>query len=321
MTEITDAPISKGLVEKQPPVKLFDAVTHGAVLGSASYEKIHARVNATLEKTIKQYPNVPPDRVKLIFSTYFGPLMHERREHFSTKNEYEKEMSARYAHHFAHGMFYATTYDASPEYSKNMYELVRSLTEFSSLTQVGKGSKLEAYLAGLKSETAIMGAFLRSGRYEKVLIPDYTQNPDKVSDKDREVLQWDILSGVDFVAISEQERCAVIVDSKSRSKDFDQSTLESIKVVGTSVDGFLLRNLNENVRDAIAQYDVDKIYRVTIYVPSKYIGARVLPKQPNIDYRTDLTEAISLPGEMEVDMINKLDEIRRKEGENTPIAA
>jgi hypothetical protein len=123
---------------------------------------------------------------------------------------------------------------------------------------------LRTFLNGIKSELATIRAFKRDGFDYKVYLPDYTQNRKTVKPHQNEVLQWDVNSGVDLVAISKIFNEVLLVDITG-SKDLSAPKKPEMSAPFKKTD---IDNLTPTLRQLVRQHEGKVIVKTKFHIPT-----------------------------------------------------
>jgi len=322
MTEVSDAPVSKGAVEKNPPAVLLKKVTQtGTLEKPLTFDQIQGRVKTHLDATKRQFPQVSGEKINMIFSTFFGPFMLNREVIMNPQNERQKESKARIQHHLAHGFLHASSSEADTMYSKNIYDLARSMQFLCMESDVGRNNELGMYWSGVLNEVATIRALLDTGEY-RIFLPDYTQDPAKVPMEQDEVLNWDVRSGVDLIAL--KGTSAILIDSKGKISDseargHDLDDKADVTFNGMRLDPFQMRGLNQCVAREVQKLGATEVFRARIVLPSLYVGRSRISQMPDVDYRSGIVQATSLRPDFAKQVVSKMDNL--VQGASQPIAA
>lgn len=153
---------------------------------------------ALLKRTSR---GLPDEKLELMLDWSFN-LFRLEPHILSGKGEltpYEKEASARTQHGMAHAIIFANR--APDGFVGAQYRILRNTArQISRVENPAVNLELRKIWSGLRNETATTRALLNA-KY-RVFLPDYAQDPTLITDSQNEVLQLDILSGIDLLTIS-----------------------------------------------------------------------------------------------------------------------
>lgn len=315
MTEVTDTPLMKRVIEHNPPAHYLNVATKGSIMEKPlTYRGAQKRAEAMMEEIAINNPKMPKDKSRKIWETLFCPLpLPENMLRFGAETEQQKEMSARIQQNQVHVLHHATTEQTSDRYLLHEYDYARKL-QLLCETDFGKSYNLLRFWNGVKSQLAVIHALLDSDQY-RVFIPDYAQDRAKTPERDNEVLQWDVRSGVDLIALSKDGTTALLIDAKGRKNNQEvpgdyESTFEERQDV--SIDHRVLteseiEKLNPCIRKSIPG-SASNIARVRIVIPTAagYLGSFGLPAYPPDGYRQTLKGFTSLKPRLAHDIIKGL---------------
>ncbi len=184
-----------------------------------TWQEIQRRLQEHIQTIREDFPDLSEEEIQSLAELVAGPFMLEQKALRNEPNERldlsQKCLSARIQHNMVHAIFYASSGKADAEYVRDVYTMVEPIDQLAK-TDAGYAAGLPSFMIGVKSELAIIRQLNSSGY--TVLIPDYNQgNPnlsDPVSSNTNEVLQWDVLNGIDFIA--KQGDQVYFVDAKGR---------------------------------------------------------------------------------------------------------
>lgn len=263
-------------IERTPPVGVLKRITASPTLESPSYSNIQLAIQQELQATINRYPTVPPERIRSMFMPYFGPfLLREETHILGAEKSEQKELSARIQHSFVELVYNATQQSTSERFTINMYDYVRKMQSLCELSDLGRNYNLLRFWNGVKAELAIVRA-LRKDKAFDIILPDYMQDPAKTNIFDNEVLQWDVNSGVDLIAIPKNDPSqAILIDVKGRKrKDIDESfeeipdEIDTVEVIQRNLTDHERMTLNSCLRGALDANGIKKVSRVKITIPT-----------------------------------------------------
>lgn len=306
MPEITLKPPAEKVIEQSTPAAYLKAITRDSLIKKPStYQEIQDR-KGTMETRLKiANPGMSEETIDTICGLFFGPIMLPENMHrFGAENEAQKEMSARIQQNLVHVLFRATTEQASDRYLLHEYDYARTL-QLLCESDFGKSYNLLRFWNGVKSQLAVIHALLDSNQY-KVLIPNYAQDKTKTPERDNEILQWDVRSGVDLIALSKDGTTALLIDAKGRKNNPEvpgdnEDTFgerQDVSIDYRVLTGSEIEKLNSCVRRSIPK-GVIEIARARIVIPTAagYLGSFGLPAYPPDGYRQALKDFTSLkPG-------------------------
>lgn len=185
---------------------------------------------------------------------------------------YSKEENARIQHQLVHRLIHASSKFAKPEDIETAHQVAQHIIwRLSIMDKRVATTNLNIFWAGVRNQLAITRALLGQGY--RVFIPDYTQDPTEVSEKENAVLQLDVLSHVDLVAVSPQGRI-YLLDAKGR-KDYTQShhpapKLENIQVIDptTTRNPCLKKTLFSLARE-VCHRRFSGIFQAVLFIPTQ----------------------------------------------------
>lgn len=302
--EIQNTPLNTKLVEAFPPAAGLGNILRNPRLDEElSYDEIRHRIKSFLGAEHKKNPNIPRERLNLLFSTYFGPFMLEPPTHMSiAETAQQKELSARIQHQLCHSFLFASSSKSSPEYAQNMFDLAKKLQWLSVQSELGISNKLGAFWNGIRAETALIHALLD---YDfRVAIPDYTKFG---STQDNEVLRWDVESGIDLIALSDETQTAFLIDAKGRYKSQIIGINDHITVDQYPLTPEEITKLPPSLKRALGNSVHIRRAKITLPTSSKFLGKGGFSQlSPHKDYKQALKEAFSLDGDLAYDIFEKL---------------
>jgi hypothetical protein len=314
--ETSAEPFLRPIVESKPPAEqLFSAVKTSFNEKPLTYSEAEQRVAQALKETAKKNPTIPVEKIRdTVFPVFYGPLLLSEKTHLEGTKGFEQgeklkqnETSARIQHALTHSMLHATSEEASDKYLVNMYDHARRM-QLLCESNFGRQYNFGLFWSGVKSELAVINALQDSGKY-RVLIPDYSQDPSTTPPEENEVLQWDVLSGTDIIAISNDGSEAILIDVKGRKNVEVNGMLQEntdVSVMPLPLDRTKVNPLIQKTLDSFGVKTVTK-KRITIPTGKQYLGTPSLPAIPSEDYKSTLKEFFSLKPHLANDIITKLD--------------
>ncbi len=243
------------------------------------FEEIRKGVIANVKDTLR---DCDPILVELYLDLAFGGLRltKDTLTRDETKNIREKEASARIQHAYAHCIYFASEENADSDFTRTVYELVNAGSRLSRNRILQEYTNLPKILGGIKNELAIIRALKRGGY--TILLPDYAQDTTEIPDEDNEVLQWDVKSGVDFIAVKNGK--AVLVDAKGRL-DISEVHLDDERAIDPNWEH------NDCLRNALMKIGAKTFYRTRLMIPTaginfKHADLPTNPDDPTIALKT-----------------------------------
>ena len=183
------------------------------------------------------------------------------------KNDYDKEDSARIQHQLSHSILYSTFKTAKDDPLNLTYDVVRNtILRIRNLDKKGT-STLYNHWSGVRNEVAIIRVLLQNGY--RVLVPDYNQDPSLVPEHQNGVLELDVRSGVDILAISPNSEI-ILLNAKGK---MDQNTMELLDVKTVNLNDPRQNGcLKESVVNVARKYlgrDLRGVYQGTLVIPTQ----------------------------------------------------
>lgn len=236
------------------------------------WDKMQDQIGKFVAELKRKYSDLPEYQLELIGDLYGGGYRLERYAEFQDGQDEQKETAARIQHNQAHAILYSAHGASSHEYQKEIHKRVE-LFDSISKSETGKAELFDAFWNGVRSEAATLSVLDSLGY--RVFLPDYTQDPYEVAWENNEVLQWDVKSGVDMVALR-KDNIAFLIDSKGNRvvKDDDgrvmqRATAEVIVGASFKKDGGLqMHRLPPILRNFVSSLKPTDIRRVKIILPT-----------------------------------------------------
>lgn len=235
--------------------------------------------------------------VETVCDIVFGPLRLERSTLLEQgqPSETEKEASARIQHSITHAAYFAGLPEADLDFAKSVYESIKLGKKLAFLPgQFNLVTQLPSRWSGIQNEIAVVKALKRGG-YE-VFLPDYNQDTYALqSQDDNEVLQLDVRSGIDMVAV--KDGTTFLIDSKGRKDLFnptqnnlDRRAIAPVKVSLDSLRNKCVKNVLEDISGQVP-INPNAVYRTIIMIPSAQGNFRTLelPDSPS-DVKAHLSQ-------------------------------
>ncbi len=163
------------------------------------------------------------DDIETFLDGIFGPLRLPKEvltpKYGEKLSVADRELSARVGQTQAHYLLYAMSGQSSPEFRRVMTDValmmeslgssrLYSFTDFGNLWRGIKGQ------VGLMKAMSSLGYTIHQPSYR--LTDSIMDNPAHLSN---EVRYWDVLGGIDFIAVSPHDNQPLLVDSKSRANE------------------------------------------------------------------------------------------------------
>jgi len=240
-----------------------------SALPAVQYETLAANIPVYSAELKRKFPGIPEEVIESVVDVTFGPI---RLPEGSSSTEVNPEAyrfletSAKMQHAYAHHVVAAGRPDADPEYAKALFPRV-AIIDYLARRPALRERELSQFWNGVKAEAAVIKALEKAGF--NVELPDYTQaeydsSGNDVPDAKRQVLQWDVLSGIDMVATKEEK--VLFVDAKGRLNLPNGRTREDTEVFIERAKRFpadLSRRFMKQVRNG-------NVRHATIVVPTHY---------------------------------------------------
>jgi hypothetical protein len=165
---------------------------------------------------LNQFPKFPEARVEAMIDWVFGYTRLSDKTLLTSEgakeNIAQKDLSARIQHGLAHQILHASE-STDDEYTGTVYTAVRNLHTLTGHFGRGGDSNIGLFWHGLRNEVGVIRA-LQDHDY-RVFLPDYAQDTAEIDDRDNEVLQLDVLGGIDFIAVSPNAQM-FLIDAKGK---------------------------------------------------------------------------------------------------------
>ncbi len=297
--EVSAEPIAKNDVKAViPTIRTF---TPALEQSTSSIPKVQREISRECLEVKKKFGDIPEETLDTVFNLLYGPLMLpedllKARDLSVVK---EKETRARLAQTLAHYIFQASTPQADPEFARGVYDMVRLGHKMSFLRPIEENSQIINIWKGIQNELAVIRALKLGGH--RVYVPDYAQDPFTVPDDDNEVLQLDVKSGVDMIAVKNHR--IILIDSKGRITQQKVELIDKREVDPKWEWNPLLRNV-------ISRIPHSSVFRTVVMIPT---GANRFVNPPFPQNPTDPSRELSLFGRLspldEADIIHAVDNI------------
>lgn len=238
--------------------------------GEAAVAAIKEEIAGVKKGISEQFPDYPEERVEALLDITFGFGRLKKENVLNTQeiDIYQKEVSARIQHALAHEVLSASQSD-NPDYVATTYTLVRNLATVSEGMHNQYGSNINMLWKGMRNELAILKV-LHNNDF-RVFLPDYAQDTAEISDRDNEVLQLDVKSGVDLIALSPDGKI-LLIDAKGRK---NQDDLKEIMRTGKPKKIDPSRGINPLLAETIVRIaqdcnaDVSDTYRMMLVLDTQ----------------------------------------------------
>jgi len=264
--DVTNEPQThRSIVELKPPsiatIANFAVKEVKGLVKDIAWDQI-VKASSLFVVEMKKRPGINEALVEGVGDLLFGPFRLDRNLTPEVIREDQKENNARIQHNFSHAILYAGRKEADPQYTSTIYSVIGTIDKLANSSVKGS-SELQIFWNGLKAEVAIIRALIRNGY--KVELPDYNQDPFEITRRDNEVLQWDVLNGVDFIAYKEGERL-LLIDAKGRSKN-EYGEVRAIAEVMQAplIDAYIPTSIKESHGE---YFDKGLVRRLRITVPT-----------------------------------------------------
>lgn len=252
----------------------------------------------------------PPEHyIEMIKIAALGPLALDK-DIFSDRNVGEslhtkyKEKSARAQALVAHTIFAASLNGVSDEECGNIYDMVAIIDNVAN-SDIGEAQGYKQWWNGVKSLLAVMRAL--NEQEFKVILPDYTQDPQTTPRNRNHMLQFDVFKGVDLIA-RDKDNNVFLVDCKGESKIKDTNwTRTESTVITKKIDGEEYGKFAGVLKRSINSLQPDSVQRAMIIVPTSF---DVLPRLRATDGfengRLELAAFAKLPASESIKIVDQL---------------
>lgn len=229
-----------------------------------SWSELQRNVNNYVVAVKKENPEIPEAEVEMVADLLFGPFRMGQREVQGTKDVEEKRLLASIQHNIVHAVLDAARDGSSDEFTKTTYNTLSFINRLAQ-TDAGKDSGVYGFYAGIRGELAVVRTLLESGYH--VNLPDYSQDTLEISADKDEVMQWDVVSGIDLIATrSATAGKVLLVNAESQYKSLGNTVPRLLPEVIVESD---LGRIPQDVRDACREsLEENRVRKVKIIVPS-----------------------------------------------------
>lgn len=177
-------------------------------------------------------PDIEDQTIESVIDFVLGPIRvpNQPEDKKSEEGQYFREISARIQHNYVDQIFQASQPDADPVFAERVYRSV-ALLETLRKSRLPRLREIGLFIGGVRAERAVIRALLGDGY--TVTIPNYNQpeydkHDNPVETLQKEVLQWDVLNGVDFVA--RKGDVMLFIDTKGKKYNPDNSIRSHVTV-------------------------------------------------------------------------------------------
>lgn len=270
-----------------------------AVFGSPELTGLRESVSNARRKLREDFPDAKGAEIGQYAELLLGPFLMKGesliRTHETPTKVKEKELSAILQHHLTHAVLYTSIPTSIPKeqaatywsYCLNSYKSLKRQQDI--ITGMRRDTALGAWWNGLKAEIGVVKTFVKAG-YD-VILPEYAYDRDRPLDidgkknADREVLQWDLNEGIDFIVIKDGQ--ATLVDAKGELKNRKTGQKRTSPTVTTETR--LIQRLPQSLQEKIAPYlSGSTIPHIRVIVPTDENDLFSLPSIHPIKTREDL---------------------------------
>ncbi len=182
---------------------------------------------------------------------------------------YLKEDNARIQQQLTHSIIHACSVRAEPSYIEDTYALASNTSRRIHALEDRMVSNLSARWAGIRNQVAIVRSLLDGGY--RVFLPDYNQDPLDTKEEDNAVLQLDVISGVDLIAVS-PEGDIILINAKGirGSSGAEGAVLEDTKQIYLdSEPRQCIRRAVREVEECCRTGSFDHVYQTTLFIPTE----------------------------------------------------
>lgn len=232
------------------------------------WDRLCKQIDGYVVDLKNQNPNTPEAEIEAVCDLLFGPFRLSQAVLVNgASNEYEKEISARIQQNMVHGIIFASSREARPEFTEAVYHSVNTIDSLAN-TEKGHRRGLKAFWNGVKTELAITKALLARGY--SLRLPDYGQDNAEIPAFQNEVLEWDVRGGVDLIAA--KDGYVFFINAKGRR------SINSL-IYGTYVEENLLEGIPSSLKYLYRnQLNTGNVKRLTVLVDT---SLNTLPKLSN----------------------------------------
>lgn len=305
-------------IEQNPPARILKRVTSSGTFEAPKYSRVKEEIQKEIKLTSDKNPDVPVEKIHTVYIPYFGSLLLDERTHLQgAETKEQKELSARIQHTFADHIYTATEDPTSDLFTINIYDLVRETQSMSELSDFGQNYNLLSFWNGVKAEIAVIRA-LRKDQAFTVILPDFLQDPTRTNPFDNQVLQWDVNSGIDLIAIPrDRPSHAILVDVKGRKRNESSENSQerpdekdTVVISQYELDEHKRKTLNSCVRKTLDANNITTVSRARVEIPTAggFLGTvSNLPHSPSDgNYKGALEHFTSLRSDLTTFMREQL---------------